>query len=259
MVTPDLITDNKAAIIQSPLENKRVLITPMEDESLIEPPTTGMLNQAEFVINNRNLEEELYNEKMKTLSMQTSRQLRESFNIDNQQRLIQNVNDSLQYDSTEVVALGLEAISNKRRKNEAALEEEFIKAVEVQAEKNPVSKYIMDNDKSFFSGLVQDSKKQLAISNKLEEIKNRSDWADTGLNLVSEVSMTSFLQRSFGFGLFDYASELRELQKKLEVADADDAIRILDDAENVIKATQILGKWQKLLKEAKVAKKRQGL
>ena len=237
----DMIPNKGRDIIQSLPENKRVLITPMEDESLIAPPTVGMLNQAEFIINNRNLEEELYNTKMQTISMQTSRQLRESFNMDNQQRLIQNVNASLQYESTEVIALGLEAISNKRRKNEAALEEEFISAIETQAEKNPVSKYIMDNDKSFFSGLVQDSKKQLAIANKLEEIKSRSDWADTGLNLVSEVSMNSFLQRTFGFGLIDYASELRAMQIELESADADDALRILDKAENVIKATQLLG------------------
>ena len=66
------------------------------------------------------------------------------------------------------------------------------------------------------------------VLNKLEEIKSGSDWGDTGLNLVSEVSMVSFLQRTFGFGLFDYASELRDLQVELEKADADEAIEILN-------------------------------
>ena len=232
----------KRSSLISPLEeSKRELISPVVDEYLIAPPSEGMLNQAKFIVDNSKLEKELHDEKIKTLSMQTSKQLRESFNIQNQQKLSQEINEGLGTNGVEFVALGLETLSKKRVQNQAALEEEFVKAVTTQAEKDPVTRYIMENDRSFFSNLAQDSKKQLAISNKLEEIKSTSDWGDTGLNLVSEVSMTSFLQRSFGFGLLDYASELRDLQAELEGANADEAIEILDRAEKVVKATQILG------------------
>ena len=225
-----------------PSENKKPLITPIEDISLVAPPPESMLRQAEAVIKSKGLDEEAYNQKLKTISMQTSRQLRENFNIENQARLSQEVNDSLSLDTApEVIALGLETLYKKQQENKAALEEEYVNTLTKQSESDPVSKYIRENDRSFFGNLLQESKKQLAISNKLQEIKNSSDWGDTTLNLASEVSMLSFLQRSFGFGLLDYASELRDLQVKLETADADEAIQILDDAERVVRATQFLG------------------
>jgi hypothetical protein len=242
-----VVTDNKRVagsrpvIIEKPLDNKRLLITPVQDESLIAPPPEGLVKQAEFIISNKNLGMELHEQKMKTLSMQSARQLRESFNIENQQRISQEINEGLANKGVEFVALGLETLHKKRVENRAALEEEFVATVTSQAEKDPVTRYIMENDRGFFSNLAQESKKQLAIANKLEEIKSRSDWGDTGLNLVSEVSMVSFLQRSFGFGLLDYASELRNLQAELERANADEAIGILERAEKVVQATQILG------------------
>tara|TARA_R110002124_G_scaffold23673_5_gene87513 strand:+ start:13684 stop:18108 length:4425 start_codon:yes stop_codon:yes gene_type:complete len=235
------VETNKRSLITPPAESKRDLISPVVDKSLISPPSKEMLSQAKFIIDNSKLEKELHEEKIKTLSMQTSKQLRESFNIQNQQNLSLEINESLRESGVEFIALGLETLSKKRVQNQAALEEEFVKAITIQAEKDPVTRYIMENDRSFFSNLAQESKKQLAISNKLEEIKSGSDWGDTGLNLVSEVSMVSFLQRTFGFGLFDYASELRDLQVELEKADADEAIEILNRAEKVVKATQILG------------------
>ena len=62
-----------------------------------------------------------------------------------------------------------------------------------------------------------------------------------GLNLLSEVTLVSFLQRATGMGIIDYADELRALQTKLEKADASEAMQIIEESEDLIRSSQFLG------------------
>lgn len=223
-------------------ENTRQLITPFEDEVEQVKPSMSMLQQGKLVIEGNVTDEEVRRQQLATLEKQSSQQVRETASIINQQKSIEQMNKLLATETdTTVVSNALKAVAQKQQDNRTALEEEVVGSLQAQASSDPVQRYIMENDRSFFENLSRTAKKELVIQNKLEELRNQSDWVDTTLNIAGEFSLLNFIQRATGFGITDYNDELRELQVKIEKADAEDTARLIDENIELIRATQFLG------------------
>ena len=218
------------------------IIPETQDIVLATKPSLSLLNQGGLVISNSQMLEENKAMELATLEQKTAKQIRQTASIVNQQKETDRFTSMLsQEQDTEMLALALKGLANKREDNRIALEEEVISTIETRIKDNPVTGFLYENDRSFFENMSQRSKKQLAVSNKLEELSSKTDYTDVGLNLLSEVSLVSFFQRSFGMGIIDYPEEMRKLQAKLERADASEAAKIMDESEALIKASQFLG------------------
>ena len=225
-----------------PNEEVKVIIPDTEDFIVPAKPSTSLLNQGSLVINNSTLLEDTKAMEMETLNQKTSEQIRQTASIVNQQKESERFTSLLaQEQDTELVSLALKRLAERKIDNRLALEEEVISAYSDKVKESPVNNFLYENDRGFFENMYQRATKELAITNKLEELKSKSDYADVGLNLLSEVTLVSFLQRATGMGVIDYADELRALQTKLERADASEAMKIIEESEDLIMASQMLG------------------
>lgn len=223
-------------------EDTRQLISPFEEPEEQAPPSMSLLNQGAIVISNNELDEFVQKEKLETLKKQNVSQIRQTASIINQQKEAERFNRILQTtDNQEIISTALQSLAEKQQRNRTALEEEVISTFEKKVRSNPVDAYIYDNDKGFFERLHNRAKKELIVSNKLDEIKNKADSYDKGLNLLSEFGLVNFLQRSFGMGLLDYGAEIRALQTRLENASPEETLELLEESEELIRSTQILG------------------
>ena len=222
-------------------EEKPQIITPFEQEVLV-PSPESLKTQGAFLIKENTREEEIQLLQLENLKKQNTFQLRQVAATMQQAKQSEEMNQLLQSgSSTETLALALGQIQQSQQDNRLALEKEVIKTLSTKRDLSPTEAFVEENDLSFLQVMQQRATKELAIHNKLQELKEQTDYTDYGLNLLSEVSFVSFLQRTFGFGVFDYGQELRDLQTKLEQATPEEAITILEETEELARSTEILG------------------
>lgn len=223
-------------------DTSRQLISDWEEVEAPVPPSTSLLNQGALVIENNVLDEELKNIQLETLKKQTAEQIRQNASILNYQKDTERFNAMLQStDDSQIIANSLQALNEKQKDNRIALEKEVIRIFENKSQQDPIQAYIDQNDIGFLERIATRETKSLAVQNKLQEIKEKGDAFDTGLNLLSEFGMVNFLQRTLGFGLSEYGSELRDLQSKIEAASPEETLNLLDEYEDLVRSTQILG------------------
>jgi len=225
-----------------PDSETKQIIPDTEDFEIPVKPSTSLLNQGGLVITNSSMLEETKAMELETLNQKTSQQVRQTASLINRQKETERFTSLLvQEQSPELLALGLKRLAERKQDNRIALEEEVISAFGEKVKSNPITGFLYENDRNFFENMAQRATKELAIANKLEELRNKSDLGDMGLNLLSEVTLVSFLQRATGMGIIDYADELRALQTKLEKADASEAMQIIEESEDLIRSSQFLG------------------
>lgn len=229
-------------MIIKPEENTRQLISPFEEPETQAKPSMSILEQGKTVVQNNITDEVVREQQLATLEKQNIAQIKQSAHVINQQKETERVNQLLQSDTdSTVVANALQTLAQKRVSNKIALEEEYLQVMSSKSRVSPVQRYLQENDKDFFERLSDTAKKELAISNKIDELRSASDGMDVGLNLLGEITLVNFLQRSLGLGVLDYGDELRSLQTRLEEATAEEAVEIMEENEELIKATQFLG------------------
>ena len=223
-------------------ETSRKIISPMEEVEESALPSESFVAQAKIVIESSGAEKDVMDYELETLKIQNINQIRNNAQLINSQKATENFTALLQQNtSPDFVATSLKVLSEKQERNKTALEEEVINVLSQQSFKNPVQRYINENDRGFIQNLNEVTKKELAVYNKIEEIRSKGDGYDTGLNFLTDLTFLGFIQRTLGFGLTDYSNELRSLATRLENANSEDAVQILDESEKLIKATQILG------------------
>lgn len=226
----------------------RSIITPQSDNPIIRedispaattPSNRSISQQGELVLRDNITQEDVLNMKLQNLrhsSMSYVRAEAAAINMENETRFLGEV--LRQSDDPEIVKNALMRIQKKQYENSAALEEEVIRSLEARSE---AAQYLQENDMPALERMRERSQKNLILQNKMDELSSRSDFVDVGLNLLSEVSLVSGIQRTFGFGLTDYAEQIRNLSTKIEEASAEELPAILQETEELIRATQILG------------------
>lgn len=225
----------------TPFEETPKIITPFEEVKEV-LPTQSLLSQGKIVINNSPTEESIKQLQLSNIEQSSVNQVRETARVIKEQTSAIEFQSLLSQESdVDTLALALGKIKESRENNMLALEESVVDTLAKQMQISPEQQFITANERSFFDNIREREIKNLAVYNKIQEIQQDSDLGDTALNLLSEVSLVNFLQRSFGFGVLGYTDELRDLQIRLERAPASEATRILEESAELIKATEILG------------------
>lgn len=223
-------------------EEQPVIISPLEDLDTGSKPSMSLLKQGELVLRSNVTDEEILNLQLQNIKTSTTQEIRSTAAMLNQQKSIERFTSMLQEtDNVEDVSIGLQMLAQKQQDNRVALEKEVIEAYQGAVSMSPVSQYIRENDSTALERIGVRAAKNLVIQNKIQELQGKGDWADTALNLLSEVSLLSFIQRSTGLGLTDYNDALREMQVEAEQATLEELPDVLAKHEKLIKSTQILG------------------
>ena len=247
--TSEELEPKKESII-TPFEKKESIITPFEVIPEIKP-SDSLITQGELIIKNSVSEVNIQEMQLANIKKQSVTQIRETASIIEQQNLAYDFNEMLSKESdVDTLSIALGKIQESRANNLLALEKSVVNTLAQENLMSPQEQFISDNERNFLENLKEREIKDLAVYNKIQEIQQNSDLGDASLNLLSEVTMTSFLQRAFGFGITDYGEELRKLAIDLEQADASEAVSIVENAADLFKASEILGSNPEYLAES---------
>lgn len=224
-------------------EEKRQII-PIEPE-VVEPSVPApmsLIQQGKLVLENSSLERENVELEIANIEKKTARQVRETALIVARKNATDEFKETLKNETQqELINTAMLKLSERYAGSQYELEDLTVAALQQGSYLDPVQAYINENDKTFFESLGERMKKDLLISNKIQELYGQADYADIGLNFLGELSLTNFLQRTFGFGLADYGDELRKLQIQLEEASLDELPALMEEQADLIRSTQFLG------------------
>lgn len=230
-------------MIITPEEKRQIIpITPETPVEASIPAPMSLIQQGKFVLNNSSLEEQNIELEMSNIERKTASQVRETAKIISRKEALDSFKGTLANETQqELINTAMLKLAERYTGTEYELEQLTVEALQRESALDPVQAYINENDKTFFEALGERMKKDLLISNKIQELYSQVDYADIGLNIASGLTFTNFLQRTFGFGLTDYGDELRKLQIQLEKASLDDIPALLDEQAELIRSTQVLG------------------